>query len=684
MFDPDFDQCGPVLNHISTPQTQPLLRAAVYDGWGFGLRFAYFDGIGDVLRGFSGRYIGRKEHPYYQYWRFNRQVLDDESEEIFAALRRKAQGCVAFDWEAFSKIIEGARAEPNPSAFVSDIKESIYLLGNDEVVLTGSYHPGVVALAKNMGGRYLRAMKAWKLLQTSAVALKNNLILELRLRDDQVEIFDGEYAIIDDQFSQIKFSEIGITISGEFPECDRSGDKEDDGENEVYLAVTTPLAPTDFTEQEIEANLAAYSLYDYQQTGVRHLIATNSALLADDMGLGKTRQAIVAADILTQGGLKVLIVCPASLIINWSREIAMVIPDASIGAQCYKSDAKWTVTNYERLGDLLKHAHEFHVMITDEAHLLKEPTSMRTRLAFDVASKIPFRFILTGTPILNRECEIHTLLRLSGHPIGNIPLRDFEEQFSGDPQFRNDLNNRIQEWMLRRKKDMVLRTLKGKQHQIVAIEASEDHRTKYNEALNNPDLFPLQKVIQLRQILEAAKLDAVGEMVGEMQADDKVLIFCEFVDTVAVLKERLEAVGVTASTLTGNDSHAKRQRAVDEFQQNPEVRAFIGTTMAAGVGLNLTAANYVIFASLPWTPALKDQAEDRAYRNGQNRVVIVKIPLMDGTIDIALWEMLQYKRAIASEVLDPEEAKTAAQSALAGKLFQQAPTVKRIACGGTV
>jgi SNF2 family DNA or RNA helicase len=89
---------------------------------------------------------------------------------------------------------------------------------------------------------------------------------------------------------------------------------------------------------------------------------------------------------------------------------------------------------------------------------------------------------------------------------------------------------------------------------------------------------------------------------------------------------------------------------------------------AAGVGLNLTAANYVIFASLPWTPALKDQAEDRAYRNGQNRLVIVKIPLVEGTIDTALWELLEHKRAIATEVLNPEEAQAQSMLALAERL----------------
>lgn len=648
----------------------PLILNVVYDGWDFGVLFAYFDGMGDVLREFSAHYVRSKDDPYYRYWRFPRRVIDAQGEEIFDACLEKAHGAVAGVFDTFSRAIESARAAPDPALFIGEVRESIYPLDGGGAVLIGTYHPGVIALAKNMGGRYLPAMKAWKLSQATPATLKNNLMQELGLHEEQIVMFDGEYAIVDDQFSKVNFSEVGITVSGEFPEGDGTG-RDEETESEVYLAVTAPLAPTPFAalgEDEMEARLAAYSLYDYQVPGVRHLITKNSALLADDMGLGKTRQAVVAADILSQGNLKVLVACPASLIINWTREITMVVPDAMISAQRYDVGARWLVTNYERLGDLLKVAHEFHVLIIDEAHFLKEPTSIRTRLAFDIASKIPYRFLLTGTPILNRECEMHTLLRLSGHPVGQIPLGEFEAQFAGDPQFRSDLNKRISEWMLRRKKDMVLHTLKGKQHQIVPVAANDEFVVEYADTLNNSSLLPLQKIIRLRQMLEAAKLDAVIEMVGEMQADDKVLIFCEFKETVATLKARLEDAGVGVVTLTGDDTSRKRQRAVDEFQQDPDKRAFVGTTMAAGVGLNLTAANYVIFPSLPWTLALKDQAEDRAYRNGQNRLVIVKIPLIEGTIDTALWELLEYKRAIATEVLNPEEAQAQNMSALAERL----------------
>ncbi|PMZ48290.1 ATP-dependent helicase, partial [Pseudomonas sp. GW247-3R2A] len=102
----------------------------------------------------------------------------------------------------------------------------------------------------------------------------------------------------------------------------------------------------------------------------------------------------------------------ASLIINWSREIQAVCPDAKISMQAADPSAQWVIINYERLGQFVTTASLYNVMVIDEAHRLKEPTAEWTRHAFDIASKVPNRYLLTGTPVLNRESELHTLLRL--------------------------------------------------------------------------------------------------------------------------------------------------------------------------------------------------------------------------------------------------------------------------------
>jgi len=653
-------------DEVSTIRT--LLKAVVFDGYEYGLLTTYFTGSNEVLKLHGGKYIEVKDHPYYRYWRFRKRQLQDEAKELFDGLCVRSTVKIEETFDQFLQKINDASTTPHRTAFIFGLKGTIYPVSDGSVVLVSTYHTGLVSIAHNMGAAYLPPMKAWKFPATSAPILKNNLVLELGVADDQIAIFDGLFDIVDDNFSPVKSNEISIQIGGDFPEGDGKREVNDEEGAEVYLSATAPLLPSTLSDADIETAMVRYALYDYQRAGVRHLVSNTSALLADDMGLGKSRQAIVAADILTQGKYKVLIACPASLIVNWTREIRMILPDAEIAAQCYTLTARWVVTNYERLEGLTKVASEFMVMITDEVHFLKEPHVKRTRLTFDIASKIPYRFLLTGTPIPNRESELHTLLRLSGHPIGQMPLKEFEKQFSGNADFRSVLNQRIQQWMLRRMKDMVLTTLKGKQQQVFPVAVDGEKWTEYEKIIRDTTLYSLQKVIRLRQWLEEVKLPVAVGMIQEMQGDDKVLVFCEFKDSVAEFHRRLTEAGIRAVTLTGDDSPTKRQKTVDAFQADPEIRVFICTTMAGGVGLNLTAANYVIFASLPWTPALKEQAEDRAYRNGQQRLVIVKIPLVENSIDSMLWEMLAHKKAIANEVLTPHSV----QQSLVGAMHLKA------------
>ena len=122
------------------------------------------------------------------------------------------------------------------------------------------------------------------------------------------------------------------------------------------------------------------------------------------------------------------------------------------------------------------------------------------------------------------------------------------------------------------------------------------------------------------------------------------------------MKSAFAAAGIQCVTLVGADSGAKRQKAIDSFQKDPSVTVFIGTTSAAGVGVTLTAANYVAFASLPWTPALMRQAEDRAYRLGQLRDVMVLVPLIAGTIDEGIWRLLESKQETEQDVVEAVRA----------------------------
>jgi superfamily II DNA or RNA helicase len=647
---------------------QPLVQKVVFDGHEFGILFKFFKGANEVLKlpPYSGRFVVQSTNPYHRYWRFSKQVIYDFGKELIEALGDASGGTFVESEESFFRKVTEARTDVKAGAFAEDLKATVFQLERGGVVIVSSYHLGVIAVAKAMGGRYLAPMKAWKIANASPHVVRQNLISELGLRENQVEVAAGFYGMVDENF--VPRGNAGATISVLASDMPEAVAKTEEADNEVYLAVTSPLQPTQLTDAQIAALISRYELYDYQHEGVRHLVRNTSSLLADDMGLGKTRQAICAAHILSgldEGG-QVLVACPASLLINWSREIVKSIgADETVSIGAYDPKAKWIIVNYDILADVVPYAHCFKVMILDEAHLLKEPTAQRTRHAFDIASKVPYRALLTGTPILNRESEIHTLLRLSGHAIGAIPLREFEAQFSGDPSFRALLNERINEWMLRRTKDVVLKHLKGKQRQAVYIQITDAQRARYDGINADASILTLPKITMLRRELESFKVEPIVQMVADMNGDDKVLIFCEFKETVSLMRKAFAARGIEYEWMTGDMSGSRRQNAVDRFQDDPHKRVFILITGAGAVGWNLTAANYVFLASLPWTPALASQAEDRAYRNGQLRLVISKIPLVENSIDMNLVAMHQDKQMIAAQVTDPDEAERLAMAEFA-------------------
>ncbi|EGQ61097.1 SNF2-related helicase, partial [Acidithiobacillus sp. GGI-221] len=400
-------------------------------------------------------------------------------------------------------------------------------------------------------------------------------------------------------------------------------------EEAIQRAFYEPMVLLPVEESVIEDIAVRCSLMPHQNDGVRHFLTRTCALNGDDMGLGKTRQTVSAASHL-QGGK--VIICPASLKDNWSREIRMVLPDADpfiFEDRLPDLQPGWLIVNYERLNALLAdlnndHDWKFVVAAFDEAHYLKEPSAQRTQASFDLAKRAERKWLLTATPMLNKPEETWTLLRLSGHPAGDIDLKEFSDHFSKSRNDRKGLGDRISEWMIRRLKDDVL-TLEGKYRQEPLLSADADDMDKYSDFMDDDTLIPLQKINLARQWLEQVKRGPILEMMNDLQPDAKAIIFCNFEATVEWFMGQLPKG--SAVRLTGKESRKKRDAAVTMFQTDPSCRWFIANIKAAGVGLNLTAATYVFFVSRPWTPADQTQAEDRAYRIGQNRRVEIYIPI---------------------------------------------------------
>ena len=625
----------------------PLLILAVSDGRRIGMQLFNVPGMAGRLSRAGAWWC-----PGHRMW-----VIDQADAGAALAWLRAIYEGEHVDLDCAQDLLRAAVHSPEHDYFTQLLDVQIFALARGDFskgqhAVSFTYDPLCVKAMRALQGSFHKPATAWQVrggVQRIVEALRQlaGVIPEF--------IFEHEQPVVLEELVAAASEGSPIQVPAAVPE---GGSIDPDKQRDGTGFLSADLDESDAVEMD-EALLAQMEkragLRDYQVAGVRHLAGQTGACLGDDMGLGKTRQTVVGARMAAGAG-RVLILCPASLRINWEREIHAVFPDAVVG---FAGDDRistlygchWVIANYERLGGLVREVDlAFAVMAIDEAHYLKEHKSGRTRNAFVMATRIPRRYVVTGTPLLNREIELHTLLRLTGHRLGRMTLKDFRSEFTGSRERRAALALALRGWMLRRRKD-VLKDLGAKHHQLRYISPAAG-LAGYREIYTDMTLMAMPKITRLRQCLETLKTQFLIETAEGLQAEDKIIIFCEYMSTVNAMHEAFSAAGIKAVRLVGADSASKRQKAIDTFQADPEARVFIGTTMAAGVGITLTAANYVVFASMPWTPALMRQAEDRAYRLGQRRDVTVIVPLIPGTIDEAVWKILQSKRETELDVVE--------------------------------
>lgn len=620
-----------------------VVSRAVCDGRRIGFAISGIDRLADALKPLGGHWFAPR-----RLWVFRWPV---DAAAIVGRLVAAYQAAHV-DLDDLPAMIDSARAAPQADYFTQTLDLQIIPLDRPgRFAVSGEFDSYYIDAMRALQGRYHRYAQAWEIAGPPG---RIQDALRTIAGVDPVFLFVHELPMrLEDLVAKPK-AEMPISVPGAAPTPGDGTANADEAGNGFLSSCARPLQHVPVDETLLAKAAVNFGLLEHQPAGVRHLLARSSALLADDMGLGKTRQAVVACR-LAAGELRILIACPASLRINWEREIHMVFPGDVVGMVgedrlATLRGCRWVIANYERLGALVREDLAFEVMAIDEAHYLKEHQTGRTRNAFILAERIPRRFLLTGTPILNREIEMHTLLRLSGHPLGLLELAEFRKQYSGGLAQREALADAVSDWMLRRSK-AVLKGLGKKTRQVRYVTPAEG-LGQYQRIFNDPSLPVMPKIIKLRQHLEALKVDFLIEFVESLQKDDKVIVFCEYMGTVDMLTESFKNAGIGCVTLVGADSGATRQRAVDALQKDPSIRAFVGTTSAAAVGITLTAANYVLYASQPWTPALMRQGEDRAYRNGQKRDVFVIVPIIPGTIDEQVLALLDSKTEIEASVVE--------------------------------
>ena len=402
---------------------------------------------------------------------------------------------------------------------------------------------------------------------------------------------------------------------------------------------------------------------------------------------------------------RVLIICPASLKINWQREWQRWDTkglSVGIAGKTYP-DTDVTIINYDILKKWRKELREsdYQLMIIDEAHYLKNGKADRTREVFGGIKRASDKHIierlspiqatrkllLTGTPILSvpreiwnivkecdptglgadwfsfakRYCKLFELKRFN-------PSKGREERIGWDWSGADNLEELQgllrQRFMIRRLKKDVLTELPPKTRQIIVLEAKknltklleceklsyEEYVKKHGDTITPSPAFT--EYAKARKEVALAKVPYVLDYIKEvLNETEKIIVFCHHLEVLDQLAEAFPKVSVR---LDGRVSQVDRQAAIDSFQNDPDIRLFFGGIQAAGVGINLTAAKISIFAELSFVPAEITQCEDRLHRIGQRGNVLIRHVILNGSLDQRIVQTLIRKQEIADKALDKE------------------------------
>jgi SWI/SNF-related matrix-associated actin-dependent regulator 1 of chromatin subfamily A len=486
--------------------------------------------------------------------------------------------------------------------------------------------------------------------------------------------------------------------------------KQNQKESKMYWIPKTQVNDDPYFEKvEVNVDLTKYNeilskygktLYKHQEDGIKFLLSRNGCILADDMGLGKSMQSVIAA--LESGAEKILIVTTSSTKINWEREINVFCNETTIIDGKKWDSNKFTIINF----DILKNFHslpvikkikegepepilirdivntKFDLCIVDEAHNLKNNDSIRGKIMVDVCVKynIPKVWLLTGTPVANRPMDFFNLLKLIKSPIADN-WKHYALRYCDGRQFFRTLKNgqRKQIWLTdgasnleelsNKTKNILLRRLKTDAidmpdkivtpmyHQLDSkgwkmYHQLWDEYVEMKKKLGKRTMESqkdLVELILLRQFIAIQAIPYSIEMIeNALEMGRKVIVFTSFSEEQEIIANHF---GKLAVRHNGSLSNVKKQHSVDQFQNNDKIKVFIGNIKSAGVGITLTEATVVIFNSFDWVTGNNEQAEDRAYRIGQNNDVNVYYQLFEDTISVRMWETLKQKKQVINTIL---------------------------------
>jgi superfamily II DNA or RNA helicase len=456
------------------------------------------------------------------------------------------------------------------------------------------------------------------------------------------------------------------------------------------LATLAAMAPA-----EIPGSLSA-TLRPYQREGFQFLAHLSSlgfgGVLADDMGLGKTVQSLAwllhLRSKCRRGAFRALVVCPKSVMHGWLGEASRFAPDLAadvfVPAMTARKAAKvpLLVANYTQLR--LQAAWfcgiEWNAVILDEGQFIKNPASQIAEVARNLKARE--RLVLTGTPVENRLTDLWSLFAFAQPGLLGTATAFRRQYDEKDPAALERLHRRVRHFLLRRTKAQAAPDLPPRTEDEITVDLEPAQRKLYDaelkrarqqllgidsdRALDKVRFNVLSSLLRLRQICchpalldpahaatPSAKLEALLERLEELRDEGhQVLVFSQFVEMLELIRGRLVDAGIGHLLLTGATEN--RAELVARFQEDRANTVFLLSLKAAGFGLNLTAASYVILYDPWWNPAVEAQAIDRTHRIGQTRPVIAYRLLACDTVEQKIRQLQQEKAALAAAVVQEE------------------------------
>ena len=450
--------------------------------------------------------------------------------------------------------------------------------------------------------------------------------------------------------------------------------------------------------QRFKTELRHYQVHGYNWLNFLHNYGLNGCL-ADDMGLGKTIQTLAFLQGLKEKGElgTSLLITPVVTLPNWEGEIGKFAPEIEYTRHSGRNRADHSdyfkgldlvIVSYQTIRydiDLFLDM-EFDYVILDEGHYIKNATSQTFKSISRLKSR--HRLSLTGTPIENNTSELWSQMTfLNPGLLGT--MREFQERFAIPIEKQHDeeaavlLRKTVFPFILRRKKEEVATDLPPREEILHYLDMSSEQEEVYNrqkdfyralvdgllerEGLNKASIEIFSYILKMRQLaihppmmgddykhIPSCKMDSLINLLDKLKGEDhKVLIFSQFLGTLEYLRKLCESRNWLYSHITGETED--RRVEIDRFQNNPDVRIFLLSLKAGGIGINLTAADYVVLFDPWWNPAVEQQAVDRAYRIGQTRKVITYKFITRNTIEEKILAMQEEKKDLADKIITEEQ-----------------------------